>query len=145
LTAVHLLREAAAPGRQPKKWWPSWAKGKDLQALDKRDYRIAKSLAKPYQQVSGQLVSANGRDQVSGQTPIVDRVREKLKKVPLPTLNCGAPYPAKSLEPLKRNVRILSLPKGADQQHHRRPVDPATPKPHRWRQYPVPASICTAA
>jgi hypothetical protein len=39
----------------------------------------------------------------------------------------------------------LSLPKGACQQHHRRPVDPALPKPNRWRQYPAPASSRTAA
>ena len=117
----------------------------DFQALDKRDYRITKSLAKPCQQVPGQLVRANGRYQVSGQTPIVDRVREKLKKISLPTLDCGAPYPAKPLESLKCNVRILSLPKGADQQHHRRPVDPAAPKTNRWRQHPAPTARRTAA
>jgi hypothetical protein len=38
----------------------------------------------------------------------------------------------------------LPLPKGADQQHHRSPVDPALPEANRWRQCPAPASIPAA-
>ena len=145
MAAVHLLREASAPCRRPKRPWPSRAKGKGLQTFDKGDHRVAKSLAKPCQQAPGQPIGANGRHQVPGQTPVVDREGEKLKKVSLPTLDGAAPYPAKALEPLQGNVRILSLPKGADQQHHRRPVDPALPEPQRWRQYPAPATKGTAA
>jgi hypothetical protein len=82
---------------------------------------------------------------VPAQAPVVDAVGEKLFKVPQPAPDRGAPYPAKALKPLKGDVRILPLPKGADQQHHRRKVDPALPEPHRWRQYPAPATSGTAA
>lgn len=145
MTAVHLLREAFVPGCLPQQSRPSWAKGKGLQTSDKSDYRVAKSLAKPCQQVPGQLVGADGRHQVAAQAPVVGAVGEKLFKVMQPALDGSAPYTAKALEPLKGDVRILSLPKSTDQQHHRRPVDPALPEPQRWRQYPSAATRCAAA
>jgi hypothetical protein len=145
MTAGHLLREAVASGRRPQQLWPSRAKGKDLKALEKRNHRVAIRLEKLCQQLPGQLIGADGRHQVAGQAPVVDAMGEKLFKVPQPAPDRGAPYPAKALEPLYGSVRILSLPKSADQQHHRRPVDPALPKPQRWRQYPAPATRRTAA
>jgi hypothetical protein len=37
LTAVHLLREAFAPGRRPNRLWPSRAKGKGLRHRPEAD------------------------------------------------------------------------------------------------------------
>ena len=43
------------------------------------------------------------------------------------------------------NSGISPLTKGTDQQQHRRPVNPAAPKTHRWRQHTAPTTGTAAA
>jgi hypothetical protein len=79
------------------------------------------------------MVWTNRRHQVPGQAPVTDALGKKVSKVALPSFDGCTPYPAKPLEALQSNIRIFPLAKGTDQQQHRRPVNPAPPKTHRWR------------
>jgi len=84
-------------------------------------------------------------DQVSGQTPIGKTLGKKFSKIMHPTVDGGTPYTEKAFELHKGAVRISSLSKGSGDKQHRRPVNPALPKPNRWWENSAPTAFTTAA
>jgi len=91
------------------------------------------------------MIGVDRRDQVSGQTPVLDTLRKKLPEILFPTVDGGTPYPEKGTDSFKGKVRISSLANSRDDKQNGRPVDPALPKPNRWREDTTPATFPAAA
>jgi hypothetical protein len=91
------------------------------------------------------MAGVDGRYHVSGQTPVFDTLGKKLSEILFPTVDGGTPYPEKGTDSFKGKVRISSLANSRDNKQNGRPVNPALPKPNRWREDTTPATFTAAA